>query len=210
MYEFTPFKKSDKLQFSSFIQFPRELLEREEYKILNPNAMLLFSVLADRLDLSFKQLDKNSKVKFYDDKGNMYVIFKRDEIQEKLHLKRSALDTALNLLKDCNLIQEKKQGKNLPNIIYVGKTIGMIENEKIIKFRDVQNQHSGKNEINSPDCMKSTPHNNYNNINKNNIYNSGYSKKSNHSKSSTFGDIEEYKKRNGIEDFNCLYANKFN
>ena len=68
----------------------------------------------------------------------MYVIFKRDEIQEKLHLKRSALDTALNLLKDCNLIQEKKQGKNLPNIIYVGKTIGMIEDEKIIKFRDVQ------------------------------------------------------------------------
>lgn len=105
MYEFTPFKKSDKLQFSSFIQFPRELLEREEYKILNPNAMLLFSVLADRLDLSFKQTDKISKVKFYDDKGNMYVIFKRDEIQEKLHLKRSALDTALNLLKDCNLIQ---------------------------------------------------------------------------------------------------------
>ena len=209
MYEFTPFKKSDKLQFSSFIQFPRELLEREEYKILNPNAMLLFSVLADRLDLSFKQLDKNSKVKFYDDKGNMYVIFKRDEIQEKLHLKRSALDTALSLLKDCNLIQEKKQGKNLPNIIYVGKTIGMIEDKKIIKFRDVQNQHSGKNEINSPDSMKSTPHNNYNNINKNNIYNSGYSKKSNRSISSTFGDIEEYKKRNGIEDFNCLYANKF-
>lgn len=209
MYEFTPFKKSDKLQFSSFIQFPRELLEREEYKILNPNAMLLFSVLADRLDLSFKQIDKNSKVKFYDDKGNMYVIFKRDEIQEKLHLKRSALDTALNLLKDCNLIQEKKQGKNLPNIIYVGKTIGMIEDEKIIKFRDVQNQRSGKNEINSPDCMKSTPPNNYNNINKNNIYNSGYSKKSNRSKSSTFGNIEEYKKRNGIEDFNCLYANKF-
>ena len=58
--------------------------------------------------------------------------------------------------------------------------------------------------------MKSTPHNNYNNINKNNIYNSGYNKKSNRSKSSTFGDIEEYKKRNGIEDFNCLYANKFN
>ena len=171
--------------------------------------MLLFSILADRLDLSFKQIDKNSKVKFYDDKGNMYVIFKRDEILEKLHLKRSALNTSLNLLKDCNLIQEKKQGKNLPNIIYVGKTIGMIEDEKIIKFRDVQNQHSGKNEINTPDCMKSTLHNNYNNINKNNIYNSSYNKKSNRSKSSTFGDIEEYKKRNGIENFDCLYANKF-
>ena len=147
MYEFTPSKKSDKLQFSNFIQFPRELLEREEYKILSPNAMLLFSVLADRLDLSFKQIDKNSKVKFYDDKGNMYVIFKRDEIQEKFHLKRSALDTALNLLKDCNLIQEKKQGKNLPNIIYVGKTIGMIEDECKNKIENLIKQTAEKENI---------------------------------------------------------------
>ena len=32
MYEFTPFKKTDKLSYESFIQFPRELLKREEYK----------------------------------------------------------------------------------------------------------------------------------------------------------------------------------
>ena len=76
MYEFTPFKKSDKLQFSSFIQFPRELLEREEYKILNPNAMLLFSVLADRLDLSFKQIDKNSKVVIRKIEGNKVFVEK--------------------------------------------------------------------------------------------------------------------------------------
>ena len=29
MYEFTPFKKTDKLKFESFIQFSRELLNRE-------------------------------------------------------------------------------------------------------------------------------------------------------------------------------------
>lgn len=166
MYEFTPYKKSDKLEFNSFIQVPRELLEREEYKILNPNAMLLFSILADRLELSFKQIDKNSKVKFYDDKGNMYVIFKRDEIQEKLHLKRSALDNAITLLKKCNLIKEKKQGKNLPNIIYLGKTINMIEQEKILDFRDVQKQHLGMNKTNNPECSKTALHNNYNNIKK--------------------------------------------
>ncbi len=39
MYEFTPFKKSDILKFNSFIQIPRELLEREEYKQLTPNAI---------------------------------------------------------------------------------------------------------------------------------------------------------------------------
>ena len=84
MYEFTPFKKTDKLSYESFIQFPRELLKREEYKVLSPNAMLLYSILTDRLELSFKQIESNKKIQFYDAKGDMYVIFKREEIQEKM------------------------------------------------------------------------------------------------------------------------------
>ena len=168
MADFMPFKKFDKLAFDSFIQVPRELFTREEYKALTPNAIILFSILADRLSLSYKQIDKNAKVKFYDEKGNMYVIFKRDEIQEKLHLKRTALDNAIQLLKDCKLIEEKCQGRNKPNIIYLGKTIGMIENEKIVKFRDVQNQHSGVHKTNNQECTKPAFHNSYNNINKNN------------------------------------------
>ena len=74
MYEFTPFKKTDKLSFESFIQFPRELLNREEYKVLSPNAMLLYSILTARLELSFKQIESNKKIQFYDAKGDMYVI----------------------------------------------------------------------------------------------------------------------------------------
>lgn len=115
MYEFTPFKKTDKLSFESFMKFPRELLTKEEYKSLSPNAMLLYSVLTDRLDLSFKQITEKRKIQFYDAKGDMYVIFKRDEIQERLHIKRSALDSAILQLKECNLIKEKKQGKNVLN-----------------------------------------------------------------------------------------------
>lgn len=176
MYEFTPFKKTDKLSFESFMKFPRELLTKEEYKILSPNAMLLYSVLTDRLDLSFKQITENRRIQFYDAKGDMYVIFKRDEIQERLHIKRSALDSAILQLKECNLIKEKKQGKNLPNIIYLGKTIGMIENLKLEEIRSVENQQSGVYKINSPDCTKSTVQNNKNNKYINNNYNSYQSK----------------------------------
>lgn len=170
MYEFTPFKKTDKLLFESFIQFPRELLNREEYKVLSPNAMLLYSVLTDRLGLSFKQIESNKKIQFYDAKGDMYVIFKREEIQEKLHIGRSALDTAVLQLKECNLIKETKQGKNMPNIIYLGKTIGMIENEKIEDIKSAQNKHSGVQEINTHECINSTVHNNNNNKYINNNY----------------------------------------
>lgn len=178
MYEFTPFKKTDKLLFESFIQFPRELLNREEYKVLSPNAMLLYSVLTDRLGLSFKQIESNKKIQFYDAKGDMYVIFKREEIQEKLHIGRSAVDTAVLQLKECNLIKETKQGKNMPNIIYLGKTIGMIENEKIEEIRSAQNQHSGVQEINTHECIKSTVHNNNNNKYINNNHKGYQGKKS--------------------------------
>ena len=178
MYEFTPFKKTDKLYYESFIQFPRELLNREEYKALSPNAMLLYSILTDRLELSFKQIESNKKIQFYDAKGDMYVIFKREEIQEKMHIKRAALDTALAQLKDCNLIKEKKQGKNMPNIIYLGKTIGMIESEKIEKLRSVENQQSGVQETNTPECGKSTVHNSNNNKYINNNYKGYQGKKS--------------------------------
>ena len=178
MYEFTPFKKTDKLLFESFIQFPRELLNREEYKVLSPNAMLLYSVLTDRLGLSFKQIESNKKIQFYDAKGDMYVIFKREEIQEKLHIGRSALDTAVLQLKECNLIKETKQGKNMPNIIYLGKTIGMIEDEKIEDIKSAQNKHSGVQEINTHECINSTVHNNKNNKYINNNYKDYQGKKS--------------------------------
>ena len=180
MYEFTPFKKTDKLSYESFIQFPRELLNREEYKVLSSNAMLLCSILTDRLELSFKQIESNKKIQFYDAKSDMYVIFKREEIQEKMHIKRVALDSAILQLKECNLIKEKKQGKNMPNIIYLGKTIGMIEYLKTNVIGGVKNQQSGEYEISSPEGRKSAVHNSNNNKYINNNYKSTQSKNQNY------------------------------
>ena len=85
------------------------------------------------ISVSNKQIESNKKIQFYDAKGDMYVIFKREEIQEKMHIKRTALDTALTQLKECNLIKEKKQGKNMPSIKGVGTATGMIESEKLDK-----------------------------------------------------------------------------
>ena len=222
MHEFTPFKKTDKLNYESFIKFSRELLDREEYKILSPTAMLLYSILTDSLNLSFKQIESNKKIQFYDAKGDMYVIFKREEIQEKMHIKRAALDTALAQLKECNLIKEKKQGKNMPNIIYLGKTIGMIECETLEKIRSVENQQSGVHEINSPECRKSTVHNSNNNKYINNNYKSYQGKKSGYqgriyppgflnklyaNYNSPNDSVEDYKKSNGITNLNDLIEN---
>lgn len=58
----------------------------------------------------------------------------------------------------------------MPNIIYLGKTIVMIECETLEKFRSVENQQSGVQEINTPECGFSTVHNNKNNKYINNNY----------------------------------------
>lgn len=166
MHQFQAFKKNESISINSFIQVPRELMESDEYINLSPDAMLLFSLLTDRLALSFKQ--NSSKNKYYNTDGNMYVIFKREDISKKLHIKRAKLDSAIKQLRDVNLIQEKKQGKNLPNIIYAGKTKSMIESAKIIKLSSAEKQQSGMSKNTSPECMKNAVHNNHNEINKNN------------------------------------------
>lgn len=220
MYEFTPFKKTDKLNYESFIKFSRELLDREEYKILSPTAMLLYSILTDRLELSFKQIENNKKIQFYDAKGNMYVIFKREEMREKLHVKRTTLDTAIAQLKECNLIKENHQGRNVPNMIYLGKTIGMIECENIEKLRIVENQQSGMQKNNTQGCRNSTLHNNNNNINI--INNNKGVKEKNYqgrvyppeffetlyaNKDLINGNVEDCKESNGITNLNDLIEN---
>ena len=174
------------------------------------------------ISVSNKQIESNKKIQFYDAKGDMYVIFKRGEIQEKMHIKRTALDTALTQLKECNLIKEKKQGKNMPNIIYLGKTIGMIESEKLDKLRSAENQQSGVHEINTPEYGKSTVHNS--NINKYiNNNNKGYQGKKNTYQGRDYppgyldklyanynlsdDSVEDHKRSNGITNLNDLIEN---
>jgi predicted transcriptional regulator len=196
LHQFIPFKKSENIKFNSFVKVPRELLNSKEYETLNPNAILLFSLLADRLELSYKQNDK--KIHFYDKNNEMYVKMKRDEAMKKLHLGRTALESALKLLEDCNLIKQKNQGANAGYIIYVGKTGEIIEEEKVIKISGVQNQQLPLHEINTCNCTKSTVDNNYNNIYINNKYNSKDTKKN----------FNNYHQREYSEDYlNSLYAN---
>ena len=106
------------------------------------------------------KISKNNK--YCDEDGNMYVIFTRIGLQEKLHVGKSAIASAFEQLKIVNLIQEKRQGQNKPNKIYVGKTISEIK-EEFINWKS-ENQTSGGRNFNSPEVRKSG-------VNKNNILN---------------------------------------
>ena len=166
MLTFVPHKINENYNKVEFYRVNKELCNSEVYKDLSPTAILLYSLLCDRLSLSYANVlnNKTSKAKnhYYDDQENVYVIFTRTDLEEKLHVGKSAIASAFEQLKIVNLIQEKRQGKNKPNRIYVGKTISEIK-EEFINWKS-ENQTSRDRNFNFPEVRKSD-------VNKNNILN---------------------------------------
>lgn len=112
-----------------YYQIPQELFSNELYKDnLNSDSKILYGFLLDRLTLSQKHnwVDKN---------GNIYLIFTREEVKNKLGLCEKTVIKAFKQLSAVNLILEKRQGQGKPNLIYVGK----IKHEPVEKFIEEEN-----------------------------------------------------------------------
>ncbi len=92
-----------------------ELFFNKNYRDkLNSDSKILYGFLLNRLTLSAKN-------NWIDENGNVFLIFTRKEVQERLDLSDKTVTKAFKQLKDCKLIHEKRQGANKPNLIYVGK-----------------------------------------------------------------------------------------
>ena len=111
------------------------------------------------------------KFNYYDDEKNVFVIFTRIDLGEKLHIGKSAISSAFEQLNKANLIREKRQGNNKPNRIYVGKTISEIK-EEFINVKS-ENQTSGSPFSNYQEVRKSDTNKN-NKLNSKNKYNTFY------------------------------------
>lgn len=70
--------------------------------------------MLDRLSLSQKN-------HWIDEENNVYLIFTREKVQEKLNLSDKTVTKSFKILMEVNLVQEKRQGLGKPNLIYVGK-----------------------------------------------------------------------------------------
>lgn len=114
MKEINYYKQNEILE-NNYYQIPQELFVNQLYKEkLNSDSKILYAFLLDRLSLSQKNhwIDKENKV---------YLIFTREEVQEKLCLSDKTVTKAFKQLTEVNLIEEKRQGLGKPNLIYVGK-----------------------------------------------------------------------------------------
>lgn len=113
--------KNNEILENSYYQIPQELFVNGLYKEkLNSDSKILYAFLLDRLSLSQKN-------HWFDEFGRVYLIFTREEVQDKLCLSEKTVTKAFKQLSEVNLIAEKRQGLGKPNLIYVGK----IQHEKI-------------------------------------------------------------------------------
>lgn len=121
--EFIPYKANEILD-DVYYQIPVELFINPLYKNLSSDSKLLYAFLRYRHQLSVMN-------NWIDEDRNIYLIFPRKELQEKLNLSDKTVTKAFKQLADVKLIYEKRQGKNKPNLIYIGK-INHISQSKIV------------------------------------------------------------------------------
>lgn len=125
MKEINYYKQNEILE-NNYYQIPQELFVNRLYKEkLNSDSKILYAFLLDRLSLSQKN-------HWIDCENKVYLIFTREEVQEKLCLSDKTVTKAFKQLTEVKLIEEKRQGLGKPNLIYVGKIQHENqENEKI-------------------------------------------------------------------------------
>lgn len=96
----------------SFIRIPRTLLLDDTFSSLSLPAKVLYSVLLDRMGLSMKN-------KWFDKENKVYIIYQIAEIQADLGFSKKKSMDYLAELEKFGLIEKKKRGLGLPNLIYV-------------------------------------------------------------------------------------------
>lgn len=125
--DFIPYKSNETLE-NRYYQIPQELFENSLYKYnLSLESKMLYSFILDRLSLS----NKNHWV---DENNNIYLIFTREEVGDKLCLSEKTVIKSFKQLNKFKLISEKRQGLGKPNLIYVGK----IQHEEIAEQENIQ------------------------------------------------------------------------
>ena len=98
---------------NTFFQMPRFLTAGEfAGNKLSNNARILFTLLLDRHRISVKN-------GWFDDNGEVYIYFKREEMENQIGLSKVTVLKVMQELKDAFLVEEKKQGLNKPNKIYL-------------------------------------------------------------------------------------------
>jgi hypothetical protein len=104
--------KINEIYSNLLYQVPKEFFVNPNYEKLSSNAILLYSILRDRMELSRKNNWVNKQ-------GEIYLIFPREEICKLMRLSNKTITNTFKELINHKLIEEVRQGLNKPNLIYI-------------------------------------------------------------------------------------------
>lgn len=164
--EFEYYYRKDGDQFR-YIQLPTILLEDEMFSSLSLESIVLYSMMLNRISLSFKN-------GWIDEESRVFIYFTIEEVMNKLRCKT---DKALKIMaeldvnKGIGLIERKRQGLGKPTIIYVKNFMSIFRNQELgnielqtsekpnSRTRNNRSQELGKSESNyieirEPDLRK--------------------------------------------------------
>ena len=168
------------LQDETFMQFPKWLMTDLEFSKLSNDAKVLYTLLKDRFKLSLKN-------NWIDEKGRVFVICKRDSMAALLHKSKNTISKTVTELVKYKLIEDKQNGLQKPNYIYLlMPSFANVDEQKFdeddyvepllitesqnLGVRNPKNWESGNAKFGSQESQELNPNkNNFNNNNSNNI-----------------------------------------
>ncbi|HGN9583986.1 TPA: conserved phage C-terminal domain-containing protein [Streptococcus pyogenes] len=112
-------KKSEVTGFLAFFKFPKPFIYDGKYKTLSNNAKLMYMLLFGRLELSIKN-------GWHDKEGNVFQYYTNEQLMVDLNSSEKTIIKFKKELKDVGLLEEVRQGNNLPNRIYISAVDGTV------------------------------------------------------------------------------------
>ncbi|WP_368909177.1 replication initiator protein A [Staphylococcus epidermidis] len=97
-----------------FYQLPKVFFTNDNYKKLSNDAKISYAILKDRLDLSIQN-------NWVDQDGNIYFIYTVKQLEDILNCGNQKVSKIKKELEKVNLLIQKRQGLNKPNLLYLLK-----------------------------------------------------------------------------------------
>ncbi|HGD0302817.1 TPA: replication initiator protein A [Streptococcus agalactiae] len=99
---------------SGQIVIPRPIIDNPQFNDLKSSGIFLYMLLLNRLRAAV-----DFELKGYDENGNTFVCYPVEELMEALQAGESKVISLKKKLKNHGLIEEVRQGSNLPNRTYL-------------------------------------------------------------------------------------------
>ncbi|EUI22876.1 hypothetical protein Q114_02863, partial [Staphylococcus aureus M1440] len=97
-----------------FYQLPKVFFTNPNYKDLSNDAKIAYAILRDRLQLSIKN-------NWIDTDGNIYFIYTVADLEVILNCGNKKITKIKKELENVDLLIQKRQGLNKPNLLYLLK-----------------------------------------------------------------------------------------